>query len=240
MKKIKKFLKKNSPTILSCISVLGVVGTGVTSWMSATKVSRLIEEDSNIDTLDYVSKYWKHYILPVSVCILTSVCILESNVLNKKQQAALASAYMLVSNSFNEYRNKVKELHGEKEDERIRNEIAKSHYNSEERPEGEEILFYDELSERYFNSTMEAVKDAEYHFNRNYILRGYAELNELYDFLGLEKMSFGDQLGWSTWAEGTYGYKWVDFYHDKVVMDDGLECYILSFPFAPHADYLGC
>jgi hypothetical protein len=32
---------------------------------------------------------------------------------------------------------------------------------------------------------------AEYHLNRNYILRGEAVINELYEFLGLEPTDWG-------------------------------------------------
>lgn len=36
----------------------------------------------------------------------------RANALNRRQQAALVSAYALVSRSYNDYQRKVKELHG--------------------------------------------------------------------------------------------------------------------------------
>lgn len=70
--------------------------------------------------------------------------------------------------------------------------------------------------------------------NRNYTLRGYSVLNELYEFLGLETTDNGSVLGWMPTDEGEY---WIDFNHRKVVMDDGLECYIIEMPFEPKPDF---
>ena len=42
----------------------------------------------------------------------------------------------------------------------------------------------------------EQVLMAEYHLNRNYILRGEAVINELYEFLGLEPTDWGAEAGW--------------------------------------------
>lgn len=100
--------------------------------------------------------------------------------------------------------------------------------------DGSEKLFYDEFSNRYFEVTIEQVISAEYHLNRNYTLRGYSVLNELYEFLGLETTDNGSVLGWMPTDEGEY---WIDFNHRKVVMDDGLECYIIEMPFEPKPDF---
>jgi hypothetical protein len=99
---------------------------------------------------------------------------------------------------------------------------------------GEEKLFYDVYSNRYFTTTVEQVITAEYHLNRNYILRGSAVLNELYDFLGLKPTDYGSIVGWAPLDEGMY---WIDFNHHKAVLDDGTEYYILEMPFAPTANY---
>lgn len=86
---------------------------------------------------------------------------------------------------------------------------------------------------------MDDVIEAEYHFNRNFALRDYADLNELYSFLGLPQTEYGATVGWGRYAgESVYGYQWVDFVHIKEHMDDGTEYYRISIPFGPTADYL--
>lgn len=262
MNKFISLIKRNETTILSVIAMLGVIGTGVASGIASKKAEedinkkkKIVKEELYFDNMktdvitetprptkkEYLKKYWYYYMPAVGIGIISCACIGLSDHLNKKRQAALISACALTAESFREYRETVKTLYGEESDILVKNEIAKKNYTDDiEKPEVDELLFYDEISGRYFNATMEDVKDAEYHFNRNFALRDWAVLNEFYKFLGLEPIEEGEVLGWSTWAEATYGYKWVDFEHEKVVMDDGLECYILRYPFAPHADYMDC
>ena len=59
-------------------------------------------------------------------------------------------------------------------------------------------------------------------------------MNEFYELMGVPTVDYGDYLGWSSnEMYDTWWASWVDFTHDKVVMDDGLECYIISFPQEP-------
>ena len=95
----------------------------------------------------------------------------------------------------------------------------------------EERLFYDAISERYFQATISQVLQAEYHLNRNFALGGgFITLNQFYEFLGIEPVPGGDEVGWMV-SDGLY---WVDFDHQKTVVDDGLngevECYIIDAP----------
>ena len=189
------------------------------------------------------------YIPTVIVGISTLACIFSANTLNKRQQAALTSAYALVDSSFKEYKGKLKELYGEETHNNVVNAIAVEKAEDmyvrgsymcgtcslpAEASDSEPRLFYDMHSGRYFESTIEQVLNAEYHLNRNYILRGYAYLNELYEFLGIEETDYGSVMGWAPLDDGMY---WIEFNHRKVVMDDGLECYILEMPFEPAYDF---
>ena len=75
--------------------------------------------------------------------------------------------------------------------------------------------------------------NAEYHLNRNFTMRGYATLNEFYEFLGLEETLFGSMMGWAV-DDDIY---WIDFNHRKTELEGGLECYIVEAPFSPSADW---
>ncbi len=77
--------------------------------------------------------------------------------------------------------------------------------------------------------------DAEYHLNRNFVLRGVASLNEFYAFLGLPETRYGDEVGWTV----ADGYSWIDFEHRLVSRDDGGDdvC-VIDMLFPPHAGYL--
>lgn len=98
---------------------------------------------------------------------------------------------------------------------------------------GAPVLWYDRISNRYFKATIEQILLAEYHLNRNYILRGYACLNELYEFIGVSKIDGGDLLEWQPWDESMF---WIEFTHRKSVMSDGTEFYILGMPWEPELE----
>lgn len=251
------FIKKNASTILTTIGSVGVVATAVLAVKATPKAMILLEEakkekGEELTKLEKVKVAGKVYIPTVVMGVSTIACIFGSNILNQRQQAALMSAYALLDNSFKEYKNKLIELHGQEAHEEIVNAIAiekakdmrvsgsyfcsSCDLTADERC-GEPVLFYEEYSNRYFEATIEQVLQAEYHINRNYILRGYCYLNELYEFLGLEETDYGSVLGWTPTDEGEY---WIEFNHRKVTLDDGLECYILEMPFEPTYDFLEC
>lgn len=248
----KLFFKRNGSTILSCIGGVGVVVTCVMAVKATPKALSLIEQEEEkkgekLTNFEVVKTTAKIYIPTVVTGTATIACIFGANVLNKRQQASLMSAYALIDNSYKEYKNKLKELYGEEAHQKIVDSIAiekaqDTYIHSEclctscnlatEDHSSEPKLFYDEYSNRYFESTIEQVITAEYHLNRNYVLGGGAPLNMLYEFLGLEPTDYGSAVGWAIDDDELY---WIDFNHRKVTLDDGLECYIIETPFGPKA-----
>ena len=231
----KLFLDRNASTILTCIGGVGVVATSVMVAKATPKAMSLLEEAKKEkgDDLTKTEAFYTAapvYIPAVIAGATTIACIFGANALNKRQQAALMSAYALLDNSYKEYKKKVGELYGEDADSRVRQEIVKDKYEENDvHVDDKKQLFFDYYSNRYFESTMEDVKNAEYHINRNLVMRDYAYLNEFYELLGLDPIDSGYKFGWSMGAcMDLYWQSWIDFHHEKVVMDDGLECYILT------------
>lgn len=231
----KIFLKRNASTILTCIGSAGVIATSVMAVKETPKALVLLEnakeeKGEELTKLEAVKIAGPVYIPSIIVGMSTIACIFGANILNKRQQAALISAYTLLDNSYKEYRNKVVELYGEDADEHVRKEIAKDKYEeSDIETEDNKLLFYDEYSMKYFNSTMEDVIKAEYEINRILAERNGAFLNEFYDLLKLPQTNCGDVLGWSTYELMESTLKpWIDFNHRKVELEDGMECYILE------------
>ena len=239
-----RYLKHQSPTILSLISAAGVIVTVALAIEATPKALRLIdkaERDSagdrkyTLTKVEVVKEVWVVYIPTILSGIGTIVCIVWSNTLSRRQRKTLTSAYILLDSAYKEYRSKVRELLGKDVDIQIRDAIAKGRYEASEFPPSEEeYLFYEENYGKFFSRTMAEVISAEYHFNRNFALRSYGNLNEFYEFLGLPKTELGETLGWIICDS----YVWVDFEHRLVKMDDGLEAYIIDFPFLPEANYL--
>lgn len=248
-----QYLKTHSSTILTCIGAAGVVVTAVTAVKATPKALRLLEEATDekgedLTKLEAVKVAGPAYIPSVLIGASTIACIFGANALNKQQQAALTSAYALVDNAYKEYREKVKELFGEETDIQIRDAIIKDKVkddwhaytpglNSLILPD-DKRLFYDEIGRRYFEARPGDVFNAEYHLNRNFTLRGCANLNEFYMFLGLEETEEGEALGWSAddFLESGMG-PWIDFDHRTVTLEDGLECIAISSLLGPDIGY---
>ena len=100
----------------------------------------------------------------------------------------------------------------------------------------EKATWVEEISGESIDAYEKEIIDAEYHFNRNFTMRGYASLNELYEFLGMPQTEYGKSVGWTT-SDGIF---WVDFEHRIVNNgDDGGPCVYSIWPiFELSADYL--
>ena len=247
------YLKTHSSTILTCIGAAGVVVTAVTAVKATPQAIKLLEaatdeKGEELTKLEVVKVAGPAYIPSALIGVSTIACVFGANVLNKRQQAAFTSAYALVDNAYKEYRAKVRELLGEETDIQIRDAIIKDKVkddwhaftpglNSLTLPEDKK-LFYDEIGERYFEASPGDVFNAEYHLNRNFTLRGCANVNEFYMFLGLDGTEEGETLGWSAddFLESGMG-PWIDFDHRTVKLEDGLECIAISSLLGPSIGY---
>lgn len=233
----KLFMKRNASTILTGAGAVGVVMTSVMAVKATPKALRLLEnakreKGEDLTTLEVIKTAAPVYIPSTLVGAATITCIFGANVLNKKQQAAMMSAYALLDQSYKDYKKKVDEMYGEGSNKEIEQEIVKDKYNesdlSIDDSDGKE-LFYDAFSERYFRSTLAEVIEAEYEVNRILACEYGLYLNGFYELLGIDEVDYGNYIGWSS-AElyETYWNSWIEFVHEKVTMDDGLECTIIN------------
>lgn len=250
------FLKNNSSTILSGLAVVGVVGTAVMVARATPKAVEKLnnakaEKGEELTKLEAVVVAGPAYIPVLAVGASTIACIVGANILNKRQQASLASAYVLIENSYKNYRNKAKEIYGEDADTRIRDSIVIDERNGKTAcapwvsgPDlsGDRILFYDEFGHRFFEATVPEVLNAEYHVNRQMAISGVVSVNEFYEYLGLETNSFADAVSW--WYDEFLEsglMPWVDFNHRPVKIEDGrdagLEYISIRFVDEPTVNY---
>lgn len=255
-RKTATFTSKHSAGIVSGIAAAGVIATAIMAVKATPKALKLIEDKKKVSDKDdltvkeTVKTAWKCYIPAAVIGVSTIACIFAANTLNKRQQALLTSAYVVVSNSYEEYKGKVKKIYGEEAHQRIMRELAVekaqkvpieagscfcNHTLGFDDLDDEERLFYDAMGERYFTSTVTRVLEAEYHLNRNFTLGWIPSLNDFYDFLGLDNTDFGDTVGWTN-SSGSY--YWIDFEHMKTEIDGGLECWIIESDVPPTPEFL--
>ena len=244
LNKSRGFVKRNSSTILTCVGAAGVIATTITAVRATPKAMLLLEkakeekgeELTKVETVKIAAPV---YIPTMVLGVSTLACIFGANILSKKGQASLMSAYALVDSSYKDYRKKVDELYGEEAGTQVRAELAKDDYK--EAPiqvEDGKRLYYDMYSRQYFESTPFLVQQAEYELNKSLMLEDGVYLNEWYRHLGIDQLEQGFDFGWTVGANmEAYWQTWIDFKHEKVVMDDGLECILISFAQEPFPDF---
>lgn len=103
LKYSKVFFKRNASTILTCAGGAGVVATSVMAVKATPKVLRILdqakeEKNDKLTKFEIVKMAGPVYIPTFLVGAGTLACIFGANILNKRQQAALISAYALLEN----------------------------------------------------------------------------------------------------------------------------------------------
>ncbi len=250
--KVGRWLQRASPTILSIAAAAGVVVTTVLAVRSTPKALLKINESKNkahheddkqtFPKVEAARACWKCYIPCLITGSMTILCIFAANVLSKRRQASLIAAYEVLEKGFKRYKIAAKEVFGEDSDNKINAQVAKDTYITSRgliysdlydpsKCKEDLRLFYNTITNSYFQATMSSVLNAEYHINRNLNLRGIATVLEFCDFLGIDISDTEfcqDDIGWE-YDDGCFcDGLWLDFINDFTTLDDGLECCIIK------------
>lgn len=253
-----KFLKRNLPTILAIAACCGVGGTVVVTAINAPKAAEQVRKDSAVNhdgdpdaanALEVVKSSAKYYIPTAVIASATMACVLGSNALNKRQNAALLSAYIMLDQAYKKYRDKFAALYGDEAQYNMEREIAedaaREALEHNERctsliEKSDKRMYYIcgpiggiLTTEQYFEATPEQVAKAEWQANQHLKAFKDISLNEVYDLFGLPPVSGGGAVGWTTYQDDA-----IIFSHDRVVIDEPLECIVISFTNPPSGDYL--
>ena len=133
VKQAGKALKKASPTILSILGTVGVVATAILAVKATPKALECIEDakeakqpenGEKLTRMETIAACWQCYIPATATGIATIGCILGANVLNRRQQATLTSAYALLNRTYQDYQKSVKNVFGEEGHKRVLEDMA--------------------------------------------------------------------------------------------------------------------
>ena len=242
MNKAQLFLKAHSPTILTVIGSTGVVITAVLAVKGTPKALKLIEEakmtkGDELTVGETVQVAWKPYIPAAISCVSTILCIVGANYLNIQKQKNLMSAYMLLDNTFKEYRNRVSERYGEEVDEEFSHDLVR---NQLEEMEGiyTETLFFEFNSMRFFEASIHKVLQAECKAKLQFAQYEHLTLNDYYSYLGIEPSPYGAAMGWSKYQMQTEEHvDDLEFTYERVIMSNGIVCYNIITNVSPTMDH---
>lgn len=248
--KLEKFTKDNAPTILTGVGVVGTLATAFLTGKATFKAADLINEkkfikhlhepattvvkknDEELTKFDKVKLTWTCYLPPVATGTITIVSIVFANRISAKRMAALAAGYGLLEGRFDEYQDKMKEKFGLKKENDAKDELAQERVDRKPPDStiivGEgKVLFQDEPSGRYFESTMEEINRAENTLNRRIAKDESAALTDWYDLIGLAPTGLSEDFGWDISNDP------VDVSKRAVITQDGKPCIVLEYNIHP-------
>lgn len=258
--KAAQFVQDNATTLLTAGGVVGVVGTAVLTARAAFGASIALEaeqivkaqeslknegSDSSIfdpnvpleklDKMTTLRIAGPYFIPPVITGTATIASIIMANRMSAQKAAALAAAYGLAERNFGDYKAKVEEkLTGPKK-QQIDDELAKE---SVDRTKGSEkivfvegeVLCLDRPTGRYFNSTMETIKQAVNATNAEIFNHGFALASFFYTELGLDDTTWTDEVGFNT-------ENLLELTYSTQLAPGNRPCIVIDFARLPKADY---
>lgn len=254
-------LQKHSPEILLVAGTVGVVASTVMACKATLKVEEIVDDaKQKIDTIHEVAadpamaekyseedskkdlaivytqtavKFIKLYGPAVVLGVASLGCMIGSNRILNKRNAALAAAYAAVDKSFKEYRGRVIERFGEKMDKELRYNIKAQEIEETTTDEnGNEVvtkktievidpnnysqyaIIFDDGNEGWDpdpERTKYFLIQQQNWANERLKARGHLFLNEVYDLLGAKRTKAGAQVGWVYDESNTFGDNFVDF-----------------------------
>lgn len=223
---------KNSPTILTGLSVTGVVGSivlGADNTIKALEILKEVDPNNEMTKKEKIKTTWKCYTPTMIMSGVTIACIIGSNSISSRRNAALAGLYSLSKTALSEYQAKVVEKIGTTKHKEIKDEIIKDKLKRDPASKHEvilgkgEILCFNALDNRYFYSDRESIKAAINKVNRDMMTDMFSTLNDLYSELDIDRSKLGDLVGWYI-DDGNIE---PDF--SSQLSDDGRPCLVLDF-----------
>ena len=244
IKGIKAPISRHSPEILTGIGIAGMVTTTILAVKATPKAIKLIEAEKrakHVDALspvDTVKTVWKCYIPAAMTGVSSIACLIGSNAINAKRNAALTTVYTLSEMARNEYKEKVIETIGEKKERTIKEKVDAERIKRDPVSKKEVIitekgttLCYDHVFGRYFKSDIDIINRAMNKINREIVINMYASLNDFYAELGLSPVEMGYDLGWNI-DDGT-----IEIEPSSQLADDGTPCLVIDYSVSPKYNY---
>lgn len=256
-----RVMSDNATTLLTGGGVFGVIGTAVLSYRAGMKGSEALKAQSekwyadatayDIESdgagqfspntkWDMIKVQLPQMVIPALLGGATIAAIIMSNRVSAKQAAVLAAAYGLNQKQLEEYKEKVKEVVGVNKEKKVREAIAQDEVNDNP-PKGQvlilgegNVLCYDSLSGRYFQSTADKIGKAENAVNGELYHHQICSLSFFYDEVGLKPTELSDGLGWNMSTSDDSQLK-VEV--TAVLTEDEKPCLNLGFNMYPKHGY---
>lgn len=235
----------NKKVLYPLVIAASFVGAAVIGAMTAPRIkktSKDVVEAVKSKDVKKTAKATAHLILSVSpIAIYAGTMVYTGlRIYNKEVERANELAGLLASatSTLRIYKETIKEELSPEDASKIVKKVADK--KLQQTPEGENtvvvlesesnVLFFDELSGRYFKSTYNEVEAAVNRVNHEIINNCYISLSDFYDEIGLEITSFSDEVGWDIDAL-------VELDYTSTITTDKKPCIVISFRCPPQTNF---
>lgn len=242
---LQKGAAKYAPELLLIFGSIAFTTAVVEAWHEGKRAKENIEErkeelgieeDEKLPAKEVVKSTWKNVVIvavPVGVGI---ACMVGAHSINAQRNAALAAAYTLTEDTFNRYKNKVRETVGDKKAEQIDENMARDLVGNDPVTKASVIntghgtsLFKESLFGQYFLCDRNWIDQCINRYNERMFDEMYGTVNELYSEIGIKSDDYtmpvaGGLLGWDVNKQGIVKHK----YH-YTSANDGTPCGVLDF-----------
>lgn len=241
--------KISKSTIFTIGACAGVVLTALAASYGGLKVHEVLQSGEK-DKKAVFKASAKYYIPAIISASATIACIITAQKLNKAEIASIISASGLSAGLIVKYREAVKAKYGEEGLAEVQELIAEEStpvilYSPNDTllakglpSYGELITFFDEFTGKWFESTIPAVLQAEYHLNRMYAMNpDGVSVSDWLSYLGLnDDISDSGSICWD--KTECSKLSWLDFDHTKVNKEGGGYYYIISMSYPPEVEVI--
>jgi len=182
-----KTLGKNSPTILTVLALSGLVTTIGLAIKATHEYDQQFSDKtkSNAETAKAIVKCY----LPTFISgALTISSILGAHTVNAKRNLAFLGAYKLSEDKLKTYQTKIFDKVSDKNKKSVSNNTIIFGDGS--------IDCYDEMSGRYFKTSMSTLDNAMHQVNKMIFGDEGVSINEFYELVGIDSIDLGDNIEW--------------------------------------------
>lgn len=248
LKNLGGVVSRNSPHILTGLGCAGVLTTAIFTGRASIKAYKIVENEKahwineQISKTEVIKLTWPVFIAPFLMGATSIACIIGANSINASRNAALAALYSLSETAFREYKDKVVEEIGKNKETKIRNDVMQDRITNS--PVGDrtvfvtgygEVLCYDKLSDRYFKSSPEKIRQQVLAFSYDLMSDDWLDLNDLYYMMGLNSCELGNKSGFDV-RHTTKGLIEVDY--SSHLTPDGIPCFAFDATVYPNPKYM--
>lgn len=242
---------KHAPELCTGFGIAGMITTVILAVKATPKAEVLIARERErreveLSKIEIVTMAWKPYVPAAITGSLSIVCLIGGCSVNCRRNAAMASAANMSAMALKDFRESATEVVGSKKVREIDEKTSERKLS--ENPVSQTVvyagpggksLFYDELSNQYFETDLETIRSVinDLNWQLGYGSEVYASLSEFYDLLSdrigvrLKHTPFSDMVGWNI-RDGN-----IEPNFTTMFTDDGRPCGVLSFTVMPTYGY---